>query len=577
MLENFRHQAAELQNSLAARSCVRTKIKTDFISQPEPRSMGDIVRGQHLAAGNLMVAGHSITVSRTNFWDIEAPDTAFAKAMHSFKWLDDMAAVGDTKSRKTAQAWVQQWIEKFGNGQGLGWTPELTGQRLIRWLHHALYLLRGQEKQETEPFLTSLAQQTNFLARRAHAAPPGLPRLEAQVGLIYASLSLEGMAKYLEPVLDALGAECSAQIDDKGGIDSRNPEELLEIFKLLTWAKAALTDTGRKPNAEHERTLQRIAPSLRTMRHANGSLARFQGGDQGVEGVLDTALAACGIKNRQADGLAMGYARLSAGRTSIIVDAGPPATKRASCNAHASTLAFELTSGRRPLIVSCGSGAHLTADWHRAGRATPSHSTLCLGGYSSARLGKPTKTAGLLQEFLIEAPKTVPVEMSQTPQGIKFEGAHNGYVPPFGLTHARQLSLTLDGRSLHGEDMLIALDDSAKSHLSSILSKGQAEPVNFQIRFHLHPEVDAAIDLGGHAVSIVAKSGEVWVFRHERKLELTLEPSVYLDKRQIEPQSSRQIVLSGVVGSALTRIRWSLSKTLDTAVGIRDLRLEELR
>jgi len=577
MIKHAYYHITVLRNTIAALVCGRSTPPTGFVSQPEPRSIGELARGHQLAAGHLLFGGHALTAPNTSLWDVPVPDTAFSRATQSCKWLDDMAAAADATTRKTAQIWVWDWIKKYGQGTGPGWSPELTGQRLLRWLHHALFLLRGQEEPETEIFLKSLAQQTIFLAKRAHVAPEGLPRLEAQVGLIYASLSLEGMSQYLQPALEALEQECASQIDPKGGIVSRNPEELLEIFKLLTWAKAALMDSEHAASAEHERALQRLAPSLRTLRHANGHLARFQGGNQGVEGMLDTALAACGIKNRQADGLAMGYARLSAGRTSVIIDAGPPATKQASYKAHASTLAFELTSGRRQLVVSCGSGAHLTPEWHRAGRATPSHSTLCLGGYSSARLGRATKIAGMSRELLVEAPKTVPIEMSQTAEGIQFEGAHSGYVAPFGLTHARQLALSLDGRSLTGEDMLIALDETAKNHLQTVLSAGQKSTVDFQIRFHLHYEVDTALDVSGNAVSIAAKSGEVWIFRHESKMSLIVEPSVYLDSRQTQPRASRQIVLSGAVDGSLTRIRWSLSKAHDTAVAIRDLRLEELR
>ena len=183
----------------------------------------------------------------------------------------------------------------------------------------------------------------------------------------------------------------------------------------------------------------------------------------------------------------------------------------------------------------------------------------------------------MYRELLVEAPKIVPVEMSQTAEGVKFEGAHSGYVPPFGLTHARKLSLSLDGRSLAGEDLLIALDDTAGNAGETVLSDDINPNVDFQIRFHLHPEVDAALDLGGTTVAIAAKSGEIWIFRHESKLSLTIEPGVYLEKNQPIPRSSRQIVLSGMVNDALTRAQWSLSKTQDTAMAIRDLRLEELR
>jgi uncharacterized heparinase superfamily protein len=264
----------------------------------------------------------------------------------------------------------------------------------------------------------------------------------------------------------------------------------------------------------------------------------------------------------------MGFARLSGGRTRIIIDASAPPGGKASTNAHASTLAFELTSGRRPVIVNCGSGASFGPEWRRAGRATPSHSTLCLDGYSSARLGDVTKSG--LREELLDIPSHVPIEISDAPDGMRFQGGHDGYVATHGLTHARMLELTFDGRGLAGEDMLLAIEPSDRKRFDKAMDNHKLAGVPFDIRFHLHPEVDAALDLGGAAVSIALKSGEVWVFRSEG-LEARLEPSVYLETGRLKPRATQQIVLSGRAIDYATRMRWSLSKPQDTATGIRDL------
>src|SRR5690606_14633371 len=156
----------------------------------------------------------------------------------------------------------------------------------------------------------------------------------------------------------------------------------------------------------------------------------------------------------RAHGLAMGYARPAAGRTPIIGDAAPPPKGRASANAHASTLAMELTSGRRPVVVNCGSGASFGPDWRRAGRATPSHSTLCIHGFSSSRLG----TAGVLPtsakgEFT-DTPDQVWAQPEDDSAGHRLMTGHNGYAATHGLTHVRQLMLSIDGRALAGEDTL---------------------------------------------------------------------------------------------------------------------------
>jgi Uncharacterized protein conserved in bacteria len=278
-----------------------------------------------------------------------------------FAWLDDLAAVGDGAARQVAQRWLWDWIGLYGKGRGPGWTPDLTGRRLIRWINHALFCLRGQESDQSRAFYRSLEQQTRFLSRRWHGAVPGLPRFEALTGLIYAGLALEGQETLADPAIKALARECRTQIDAEGGLPTRNPEELLAVFTLLTWAAAALSDAGRSTPKDHLAAISRIAPTLRSLRHADGGLARFHGGGRGLEGWLDHALAAARVRTSPSEGLSMGYARLSGGRTSVVIDAAVPPSGAASGNAHASTLAFELTSGRRPLVVNCGSGALLRA------------------------------------------------------------------------------------------------------------------------------------------------------------------------------------------------------------------------
>jgi len=95
--------------------------------------------------------------------------------------------------------------------------------------------------------------------------------------------------------------------------------------------------------------------------------------------------------------------------------------------------------------------------------------------------------------------------------------------------------------------------------------------VPFAVRFHLHPDVDPTLDLGGAAVSLALKSGEIWVFRHDGAGVLALEPSVYLENGRLKPRSTQQMVLSGLAMSYATRVRWSLAKAQDTPDVVRDL------
>lgn len=553
----------------------RAPAAKGFVSQPEPRSIGLYARGKQLVAGNFFVAGHLITAPNTPIWDIPIPKntstTPLPDERAGFAWLDDLAAVGDAGARKLAQDWTFDWIARFGRGKGAGWSADLTGRRLIRWVNHAPFLLQGRKPADSARFFAEVSAQVVYLSRLWPKTAPGMPRIEALTGLIYAGLALDGLGDALPAAEAALARECDTGIGQDGGISTRNPEELLEVFTLLIWAEHAMADVGRQPPRALSAAIERIAPCLRMLRHADGGLARFNGGGRGAEGRLDQSLSAAGIKAAGFFGPAnaMGYARLSSGRTSVIIDAGSPPLGDGGRDGHASTAAFEMTSGRRPLIVSCGSGRVFGPDWWRAGRATASHSALSIEGSSSSRMldAKGREAGGSFGDVA----RVFGEKHAALADGLHLSLAHDGWAKSHGLTHMREFWLTTDGRKLSGLDRLAAQNDTEKLRLDRVLSDHWVEGIGASIRFHLHPDVDAALDLGGKAVSLALKSGEIWVFRHDGRATLTLEPSIYLETSRLRPRQTQQIVLTARLRENDTRIGWTFAKSQVTPLAIRDV------
>jgi uncharacterized heparinase superfamily protein len=128
----------------------------------------------------------------------------------------------------------------------------------------------------------------------------------------------------------------------------------------------------------------------------------------------------------------MGYARLYGGRTTVIVDASAPPGGRAARTAHASTAAFELTSGRRPVVVNCGSGLAFGQAWRQAARATPSHSCLGMEGVSSSRVGRSG-------ELLEHRAQVTASRLTVGSEGTDLYLAHDGWLASHGLTASRSL------------------------------------------------------------------------------------------------------------------------------------------
>jgi len=555
-------------NRLAARVARSAQAAGGFVSMPEPRTIGHFARGKQLSAGNFLLAGHVVETHRP--WDIDPPSLGFASELHGFGWLDHMAACGDRAARLTAQGWVFDWAERFGMGEGPGWEPDVTGRRILRWIQHAIFLTAGRSGEENAPFFAVLGRQTAFLSRRWQSAAPGLPRFEALTGLLYAALSLIDMQDYRADATEALARACGSDVASDGGIQSRNPEDLLELFTLLTWAQLALRDAEQIIPAQIDAAIGRIAPCLRALRHADGGLARFHGGGRGMEGRLEHALSASAVPVAPRAPEAMGYARLEGGRTTMIVDAALPPTGASAHVAHASMLAFELTSNRRPLIVNSGSGLPFGPEWEKAGRATNSHSTLSIDGFSSARFGKASRPEDGGAP-LLDGPELVTLHRTDERDGSSLLLSHDGYVATHGLTHVRNLDLGQDGRVLLGEDILVARDPAHVRHLNQLLDAGKLRGISYALRFHLHPDVDPSLDMNGTAVSVALPSGEIWVFRFDGPGRMALEPSVYLEKGRLAPRPCQQIIIRAAILDESSQINWTLAKAQDTPLAIRDI------
>lgn len=549
-----------LADRLAVLAARRARPAGGFVSQPEPRSIGLYTRGKRLVSGNILLAGHLAEAPGASLWDIAAP-AGFTADAQGFAWLDDLAALGTREALARAQDWTWGWIDRYGKGRGPGWTPDLTGRRIIRWVHHATILIQARDRAQSAAFYAALSRQATYLSKRWRSAAEGLPRFEALTGLVYAGISLIGMEALVAPATAALTAACDADIDAEGGIPTRNPEELLEVLTLLTWSASAMSEANLSVPPALSAAITRIAPALRALRHADGELARFHGGDRGAEGRLDQALAAAGVRAGAPPAIAMGYARLHGGRTTVIVDASTPPGGRM---AHASTAAFELTSGRRALVVNCGSGLAFGDEWNRAARATASHSVLGMEGVSSSRLGARG-------EALEHRAQVVSSRLTAGTEGTDLYLAHDGWVQSHGLTASRSLTLAHDGRRLSGVEALTALTAEARRRFEDVMTQTAMEGARFAIRFHLHPDVDATLDMGGAAVSLVLRSGEIWIFRFSGPADLGLQASVYLENGRVNPRPCTQIVLQGQARGFETRVGWTLAKAKDTPLAIRDL------
>ena len=64
-------------------------------------------------------------------WDLGGLPIHCERSIHSFDWLYDLRAINSTISRKIAIAWILEWVARFGEGKGPGWSIEVASKRAI--------------------------------------------------------------------------------------------------------------------------------------------------------------------------------------------------------------------------------------------------------------------------------------------------------------------------------------------------------------------------------------------------------------------------------------------------------------
>ncbi|MEM7546799.1 MAG: heparinase II/III family protein [Pseudomonadota bacterium] len=523
-----------------------------IVTSPEPLWTGDAAAARRLAAGLFLFGGAMVEARGESPWDQPPPTQPWEEALHAFEWLDDMVAASDERSRAVLGGWLHEWVTRYGRGAGPGWRPDIAGKRLTRWICHAPTLLSGAGPDRSRAFFSTIGRQTRFLKRRWRSAPEGLPRFQAAAGLIYAGLAVEGSGgTTIRDGIAALDKECARSVAGDGGLPSRNPEHLVEVFSILVWAQRSLEEYDLKAGREHQAALPRLAAAIRALRLGDGTLTRFHGGGSGNPERIDRALAASGLRPSSRIYETMGFHRLGSARTGLIFDAGVRANGHAATTAHASAFCFEVSIGPHPMIVNCGPGARFGEEWQRASRATAAHSGLTIDNVSSARFNQ--------NDLLVKGAANISCVREEDATGVRLIASHDGWIRTHGLVHHRRISLTGDGTDLRGEDRVIAEGPGPAAAFDQAAGVENRMGIPFTIRFHLHPDVEADIFLAGGAVRLRAPSGDTWVMR-QLGGDLKIEDSVYLDEARVAPRATKQIVVRSMATNYRGQVKWAFRR-----------------
>lgn len=470
-------------------------------------------------------------VARQGPWAVGKASPQWWAELHGFAWLRHFHATGNDTAARAARGLVGQWLDRYGRYQDLAWRPDVTGRRLMSWLAHARFVLNGADPVLRHAYLASAARQVRHLSRTRGDAAAGLPRLSAELGHAMGHLALGSAGERNRGPLAAVAEEVTRQILADGGHASRNPEMLHVALRDLVAFRATLMAAQVEPPEAVQVAIDRMGPMLRFFRHGDGGLALFHGGGPDEAVALDYTLAQADARGKPLDSATpSGFERAAARRALLLLDAGtPPPFGRP----HAGALAFEFSHGKDRLIGNCGAPWRGDGGLAQALAQSGAHSTMTLAD-SEPFAGADAANPGVV------------ATREENEGNVWLEASHDGWRRRLGLTHKRRLFLAATGEDLRGEDVLDG-DGLAR-----------AGGRRWDLRFHLHPGVQASLQ-GGGAVLLRSASGMGWQFRATGGT-VTVEESLHFGSGR-ERRRAQQIVLGGLLspGEAV-RAKWALAK-----------------
>jgi len=504
---------------------------------------GSATRAARLLRGEYEVAGtiRPLAPEQPEVWGPDGGSPAWRAAAHGFAWQRDLRALGTDPARLRSRALAADWLA-VGSQDPLAKAPDVTGARLSAWLGHWDFLAATAEDSLRRQLMQRLATDARDLVASLPAEAAHRGALVALKGGMAAALALDE-STWLGRCTRFLPAELERQFFPDGGHVERSPTQQFLALQDLIEIRNLLLGAGLPAPSILTAVLDRAAPALRLMRHADGGLALFNGSREEQAALVDLVLTQSLSRGRAPSALPeTGFQRLAASRTLVIVDCGaPPAARRdaapgglprgADRQAHAGTLSFEMSVGKDRLIINCGAAPAAEGEWRDAMRATAAHSTLILADTNSSEL-RP--------EGLGRRVEHVEADRQESNGAQWLEASHDGWLKQFGLRHRRRLYLSESGDDLRGEDVLEAEREVAMP--------------GFVVRFHLHPAVVASLQQDEQGVLLRLPSGAGWRLR-VKGARVAIEESIMLSG---EPRRSQQVALYAEPDSS--SLQWAIGR-----------------
>ncbi|MAV77209.1 MAG: hypothetical protein CMG02_02545 [Candidatus Marinimicrobia bacterium] len=475
-----------------------------------------------------------------NFWNKNLSSKE-KSSIHNFLWLN---LIDRKNEKEIIQRIINDWINQFNNYKKDIWKENIISKRIIAWLSNSDIILNNTKKDFEKKFLNCLIRQVNFLKKNLKTNTYEINKISSLSAIILSGLVFKEYYSNYTNGMREIKKLIDEFFDEDGFPKNRNLENLivfLQYFVLIKeWTKSAQENVPEYL----EEIIRKNLVCLNSFKNSNKKIPLFNGAtEREIHSFLEY-LEKLNYRTEKKLSIVGKIQILENKKTKLFFDSGEPPEYKLSRDYQSGPLSFEYFSNDNKIITNCGYGRKISKKIRLISKLTSAQSTLCLNDISVVKFKKNNLINKVYGSTIDETFKISEEKRVEDKSKITISATHNAYLKNFGYLHKREINFLKKESYIKGIDTLLKKNDTNRE-------------VNFSIRFHIYPGLDAFRTVGGSDILLQVNKNNSYIFSSKNQ-KLEIEKSLFLGRNKI--LNNNCIVIYGKTKNQDEKIEWELKK-----------------
>ncbi len=457
------------------------------------------------------------------------------RKLHSFYWL---FSIDLKSSNEVTQSIIINWIKTNKNYTTKSWEINILSKRVIAWISNSKITYDGSGNNYKNSFNETISKQVNHLINEIDRSSDLNNKMVGCTAITLTGIAYKNR-RFLEYGLALLKKIINTSFDNNYFPKSRSIRQVIFYLKYFILVRELLKDSLNDIPEYLDEIIHYLGKSYDFIWGSLKQNLLFNGNISSGSKDFDKYLSLFRYKFKNDKFDISGYTILKNKNVILAMDTGSNPSKNYSENYQSGPLSFEFFFKDKKLITNSGYFQDYNHQLNLISKSTATHSTLILDNSSTCNFKKKSKGPSVVSKGF----KTFDNEVIHEKNYWSIKCSHDGYLSRYGVIHQRNLEFNVDKNILFGKEKLI--------------KKKNFKGTNFEIRFHLLPNIKVT-KLQDNKSVLIELENSGWRFFSNDGL-IGVETGLYFGNKNkyIENQN---IFISGITQNNEQIIEWQIIK-----------------